>query len=75
MQARPLDYFCAPDIGTSDHKPVGCTFSVPTVWRQVGIIRPAQNSTEIQWKNDVGHRGGIGFYPPPVLQRGASMGT
>lgn len=25
----------------------------------------AQNSTGVKWKADVGHSGGIGFYPPP----------
>ena len=29
-QARPVDYFSAPDITTSDHKPVAAVFSVPT---------------------------------------------
>ncbi|KAG2498410.1 hypothetical protein HYH03_003669 [Edaphochlamys debaryana] len=32
-QIRVLGYFSAPDIATSDHKPVGAVLQVPTVWR------------------------------------------
>ncbi|KAJ9529767.1 hypothetical protein QJQ45_014544 [Haematococcus lacustris] len=33
-QIKPLDYWCATDIASSDHKPVAASFQVPTIWRQ-----------------------------------------
>ena len=32
--AQVLDYFCAPNVSSSDHKPVSAVFSVPTIWRR-----------------------------------------
>lgn len=37
---QPLEYFSAPGISSSDHKPVGATFSVPTVFRHRSDGKP-----------------------------------
>eukprot|EP00798_Chlamydomonas_sp_ICE-L_P013605 gene13605-19478_t len=31
-QVKVVDYYCAPDVDSSDHKPVGALFNVPTIW-------------------------------------------
>lgn len=32
-QIKPVAYFSAPDVSSSDHKPVAAVLTVPTVWR------------------------------------------
>ena len=34
VHEQVLDYFCAPNVSSSDHKPVSAIFSVPTIWRR-----------------------------------------
>jgi hypothetical protein len=34
LPLQALDYFCAPNVSTSDHKPVAAVYSIPTIWQR-----------------------------------------